>query len=153
MSKIETILGKLFHYRDITKVVDGQTLLYLRRYFILKTRWGSLFLHKIVRSDDDPDPHDHPWDFTSFILASGYGDQQWFWDGSTRYFHRLERVKPRTVVRRRAEHTHRVIIEPGKPAWTLVFTKNKRRPWYFVTESGPVYWREYLNDWGPNTLD
>ena len=73
---IEPLLRLVFRYRDIEKKGMG---LYLRRFYLTpRTRpswwpdswkWYRFFLHHIVRSDDDRDPHDHPWDFTSLILG------------------------------------------------------------------------------------
>ena len=181
MGLLERILCKLLPYRDITKIVDGKEALYLRRFFLKRGKKGSttgdeggIFLHVIHRQDDDRDPHDHPWDFTSVILKGGYWDEQWSWtdpvfeaegcgarihdgcgggcvgDGSTmepgyRSHTGNEWVGRGRVVRRAAEHLHRVQgIKPGRPAWTLVFTSPRRREWGFVTEHGWVHWREYL---------
>lgn len=87
----ERLLCLLLPHRDITKVVDGEELLYLRRFFLKRAKKGSttgdeggVFLHVIHRSDDDRDGHDHPWDFTSVILSGGYWDEQWRWiEGET----------------------------------------------------------------------
>ena len=120
-----------------------------------------MYLHHILRPDDDPDPHSHPWNFTSFIITNGYMDETWFWsdgrpdlgDPGPDYPKRTgpyyEEVFPWTRVHRKAEHIHRVILrfdEAGHyiPAWTLVFTGLYRRSWTFVTKVGHVPWRKYL---------
>jgi hypothetical protein len=181
VSLLERVLCKLLPYRDITKVVDGVETLYLRRFFLRRGKKGSttgdeggIFLHVIHRNDDDRDPHDHPWDFTSVILKGGYVDEQWRWDegdydeegcearihdgcggscngdGSTgspgyRTFTDTEPVGVGSIVRRYADHLHRVQgIVPGRPAWTLVFTGARRHDWGFVTETGWQHWRKYL---------
>ncbi len=166
MSLLERILCKLLPYRDITKVVDGKETLYLRRFFLKRSQSksmtgdeGGIFLHVIHRNDDDRDPHDHPWDFTSVILKGGYDDEQWQWvetsgvtigpfrgpPGGYKQWLGNERVSFGTVVKRPAEHLHRVQgIEPGRPAWTLVFTGPRRREWGFVTDFGWESFRSYL---------
>jgi hypothetical protein len=181
MSWFERLLTKLLPYRDITKVVDGQELLYLRRFFLRRGKKGSttgdeggIFLHVIHRNDDDRDPHDHPWPFTSLILSGGYWDEQWAWTDEERVKYQCnvrvhdgcgggcngdgsvtfpgyrthignEWVGRGRVVRRPAEHLHRVQgIKPGKPAWTLVFTGPRRRDWGFVTDDGWTHWRTHL---------
>jgi hypothetical protein len=154
----EKLLTKILPYRDITKVVDGVELLYLRRFFLRRGKKGSttgdeggIFLHVIHRQDDDRDPHDHPWSFTSLILKGGYWDEQWLWVDDDRSWpdYRVhtgnEWVGRGRIVKRSAEHLHRVQgITPGRPAWTLVFTGPRRREWGFTTEHGWVHWREYL---------
>lgn len=157
---------------------EGYTTLYLRRFYLFRSRWlglnfGDVYLHHIVRSDDDPDPHDHPWSFLGFILKGGYRDDQYRWhvpgltletdfsvktDGSGRSYvdRRIiysagrregpfpETVKPLSIIRRPATHIHKVIVPEGKTAWTLIFTTGYGRDWNFITEKGPVMWRKYL---------
>lgn len=68
--------------------VDQATLLYLRRFYVFRAKWfgkwaakhlGDIYLHHIVRNDDDESPHDHPWGFTGIVLAGGYADECWEW--------------------------------------------------------------------------
>lgn len=138
-------------------VKTKHTVLYLRRFYLWRSSWvglnfGDLYLHKIYRSDDDPDPHDHPWNFRTFVLKGGYYDESWtFVDGQR---HRLylpgSSVSAPATRYRPREHIHRVILTDGKPAWTLVWTSGYTRDskgdadWCFVTERARVPWRIYL---------
>lgn len=169
-------LSWILEYFDITKTVDGQDVIYLRRFFLWRGKNRRVFLHAFLRSDDDPEPHDHPFDFTSIILSGGYIDENWGFvvDGEGykqlakgyrleangkhfapadkheitghRLFRRNERVLPWSIVKRRAEHIHRVILDRGT-AWTIVIAGPDRRPWYFIKEDRKVWWREYLGVW------
>jgi hypothetical protein len=129
---------------------------YLTRYTLLATRWFTLCLHIFHRSDA-PDLHDHPWDFWSLILWRGYIEQT----PSGR-----RRVWPGMLLRRRAEHVHRVELlprytqqltqieyMPGRrvlgqrqighlPAVTLVLMRPRRRTWGFFTAAG---WQPFLD--------
>lgn len=171
---VDTKLCRWFEYKDIEKE-EG---LYLRRWFLdsptqgaprwvrkLAARYGDhRYLHRILRSDNDRDPHNHPWDFTTRVMWSGYYDETWmcgawwcfpavYWSKSlsthTRWLRQYERY---------AEHAHRVRLYTDaqgneKEAWTLVTRGKYRRHWEFMTANGPVVWREYLNYWGPDSLD
>ena len=53
---------------DITKLVDGEEMLYLRRWYLFRCRWFSVRLHHIVLPDVDRWPHDHPWPFVAIVL-------------------------------------------------------------------------------------
>ena len=48
---------------------------YLERYYMFLTNRNicpfNIFIHKFLKSDPD-DLHDHPWGFTTFIIAGGY---------------------------------------------------------------------------------
>lgn len=170
----------LWPHVDITKTIDGEKVLYLRRWFLwrnkwwrkigLHVNWGNLYLHKIVRSDDDPDPHDHPWSFASLVFKGGYFDEQYLWNApysfswdKARIYQGLRLVRPFMIVRRRAEHIHRVILTKDYtdtenpitiPSWSLVATGPYRRNWSFITERGPILWWTYLGVKQPaNPLD
>ncbi|MHB8407858.1 MAG: hypothetical protein ACYDHY_07045 [Acidiferrobacterales bacterium] len=161
MNIIEKLLCCFFEHVDIIKEVNGEKVVYLRRWFISQGPKGSVYLHRILRSDDDPDPHDHPWDFKTFIIKGGYDDVQYTFaekvvhelEGTTtihparRFYLGKERVRPGQFLFRPAEHCHQVKLRNDKPAWTLVFLGLKRRDWCFVTAAGPVLWKQYLNVW------
>ena len=103
----------------------------LIRYFLLRTRWGNLYLHHFLRSDSDRHFHDHPWDFTSFLLG-GY----------------IEHTPAGTFRRRRFSILHRPAewkhwVEVPKPVWTLILVRRRRRQWGFWTERGWVQHRAY----------
>jgi hypothetical protein len=172
---LQRLLQKFFRLHDIVKTVDGQEQLYLRRYYIAETRWGNIFLHNICRSDDDPDPHDHPWNFLTIVLKGSYYDEAydflardlskqggetydasygkklgllpWFNEqpGARERQGFSRRVRRFRPTYRKATHIHRVIL--NKPVWSLVFTGKTFRPWGFVKEDRWVFWRDYLNNW------
>ncbi len=124
---------KIFKYFNIKGKCGTGT--YLKRWQI-ETRWFSIKLHKFLRSDEDEDQHDHPWDFITFILKGGYWeempDKSQVWR------------KPFTIHYREATHKHRVILGT-KPSWSLVVTGPRIRSWGFHTPQGWVYWKDYLN--------
>lgn len=110
---------------------------YMHRW-ILRTPWGTLRLHHILRSDADRHLHDHPFDFTSFLLTGGYTEE-------TPGKGEMRQVKwwPRfSVVRKKAEDLHKLILE--KPLWTFVISGPKTRAWGFQTELGWINHKEYV---------
>jgi hypothetical protein len=46
----------------------------LRWYLIPRNRFFNVYLHKIVRSDDDRALHDHPWWWLSVMLKGRYAE-------------------------------------------------------------------------------
>ena len=132
---------------------------------------GRLRLHIFYRGDNDPDPHDHPWDFWTFPLTSYVeevtnphvtGD-----DRGNPYVYR--RVVERFQLHyRRATHCHRVLgrwsgaLTPVpmssdfKPApthtdgkiITLVWRGKSERPWGFLRDRDGKWcwtpWKEYV---------
>lgn len=138
------LLCAIFPYRDI--VVDGQ--LYLRRFFITPRSWPvRVFLHRIYLSDAGLLLHCHPWSWLGFIITGGYIEHL------PRSGHVLgellgtirRRIRPGSVVFRRAEHVHRVELVDGRPAWTCLFVGRTRRVWGFYHDDGTwVDWRTHL---------
>lgn len=113
---------------------------YMHRWIWL-TPWGSLRLHHILRSDADRHLHDHPFDFTSFLLTDGYIEVTpcVLPNGQLARQHEF---KPRfSRVRKVAEEAHLLVLT--RPLWTFVVTGPKRRNWGFHTEKGWIYYRDY----------
>lgn len=64
---------KRFGKIEIKKDIDGESTVYLRRWYLWRLESGrSIRLHHILFPDQDPDPHDHPWWFFSIVLWGGY---------------------------------------------------------------------------------
>lgn len=87
----------------------------------IETRWGSLRLHHWRAPDDDRHFHDHPWGFTTVVLAGGYTDRSPEGD---------DHLRRGSIRHRPAEHQHTVVPDQGG-AWTLVITGPKIRDWGF----------------------
>lgn len=96
----------------------------------------SVLLHYFEQGDDDQALHDHPWDFTTDLLAGSYVEHlpplDWkpcsvlgpAWDDCTQKHHSGDRVI------HQAEDLHCVgRVEPG--TFTLVRTGRRRRRWGF----------------------
>ncbi len=60
---------KLFLIKEI-RSKSGE--LHFRRYRLFWTPWLAIYIHRIYKSDEDLHPHNHPWNFISFILSGGY---------------------------------------------------------------------------------
>lgn len=120
----------LLPWRDITR--DGD--LYMRRFYIVRTRWFSLFLHCIFRSDVDADLHDHPWSFIAMLLTGCY------YEYDELGCHKIYPFSPRF---RHAEYLHRLHLD--KPVWTLFAHGPRRREWGFQTDTGWVHWEKYCD--------
>lgn len=117
---------------------------YLIRWTLLQTRWGKVMLHRFFRSDYEGALHDHPWRFVSIILAGGYWEvtsedphlKPWEWWPIRLAPNQARWFGPGRILRRPAQWRHRVAIEPGKGAWSLVFTGPKVREWGFWCPGG-----------------
>lgn len=135
-------------YMDITKNINGQKVLYMRRWFLWETAKGNFYLHRIVRSDDE-DYHSHPWPFNSLIISGGYYDMAAkVAQGLTRkhLVVTVEQTKSFHIYRRPATHLHKVLL--FKPSWSLVWvgTYDKKNEWGFTLDDGTfVPYRKYLN--------
>jgi hypothetical protein len=134
----ERLLGIFFEHEDIVKPGKG---LYLRRFYVRRNtaEHGGLYVHHIYRSDDDRDPHDHPFRFRSLVLKGGYWEEEWRaapgiwpWMPSKRWY------GPGRVLTRPATWLHRLRLPTGKTCWTLVAIGRREREWGFATKDGWV---------------
>jgi hypothetical protein len=155
----EPFIGK----RTIYDEVGESRTPYMTRAWI-----GRLRLHIFYRGDNDPDPHDHPWDFWTFPLTSYLEDvttqlrdavAEGRPEPSPRYQKRLQLVCAWRWHYRHAEYCHRVIgraverykddykILPGKIV-TIVWIRKRDRRWGFLKQRDGkwcwVHWKEYI---------
>lgn len=99
------------------------------------------------RGKTDPDVHDHPWPFITFVLRGSYDDMvacpwhhspqgacepayEWAKGCGGSGLIVGERMRAGMVRRRAAEHIHRTRTHE-RGAWTLVITGKKVREWGF----------------------
>lgn len=111
---------------------------YLKRLRIVQTPWFGLYVHWIYLPDNDRDPHDHPWNFTSMVLRGGYTEVlHTSRDDCAMHEHR------RWSIHRMPTHLAHGIVRLQPRTITLIFTGRRSRDWGFWTEDGWVPWREY----------
>ncbi|MDE2103129.1 MAG: hypothetical protein KGL39_38140 [Patescibacteria group bacterium] len=108
----------------------------LRWYLIPRNRWFNVYLHKIMRSDDERARHDHPWLNISVLLKGRYievVDGGWW-----------KARRAGDVVFRRATTAHRLIVLPGEHVWSLFITGPKIREWGFHCANGWRHWTDFV---------
>lgn len=150
----ERILSLLFRRQEIPARFDKDKL-YMRRFFVFPAIavlgiWER-YLHVFYRSDEDPDPHCHPFAFKTRVLLGGYVDENWTCkqtpDGYSRKVTNFTVMERGDSADRPATYIHRVhLIDPTKRTWTLVARSSKVRSWFFYTVNGPVGHKEYLRE-------
>lgn len=108
---------------------------YLRRWWIVpRNEFQNVYLHEILRDDDDRALHDHPWDNVSLLLAGAY--REITPDGT---FLR----EAGALIHRRATDSHRLELVGGKPCISLFFPGPKVRDWGFHCPQGFVSWQDF----------
>lgn len=131
MNWLAKLADRVAHERfDIGRNDD----VYLTRWTLWGKREGStlgraVFLHQFHRSDYDDALHDHPWPFTSVILAGGYYEYAVGQDGIIR----KRWYGPGRVLKRPAAWKHRVelALDTEGRVFSLVFRGVKERSWFF----------------------
>lgn len=95
----------------------------------------SICLHEFHRSDEDPDCHDHPFSYGSFILHGQYREHSH--DESFTDRHQF------SFAYRPATHRHRVeLLTTG--LWTLCIKIDAKRNWGFWRQNQFIPWRDYI---------
>lgn len=103
---------------------------YMKR-LLVKTPWGYLRFHRILRADNERVPHDHPFDFTSIILWGGYTEALVLPDGSRVFL----TFRIGDLLQRKAEEAHSIVhVLPG--TLTMVFGGRKKKELGFYTDKG-----------------
>jgi hypothetical protein len=132
---------------DITGTAGPEDV-YLRRHYLVRSRWVNIFIHQFFRSDRD-DLHCHPWDFATYLVRGAYTERKWNPQtgqvDETRRANYLNKigvfVKLNRLVLRRATDQHQVLTdrpyslaEARLAPLTVCFTGPARREWGFWRE-------------------
>lgn len=150
--------GRVFY---ITGGPAGKTV-YLVRYIPFKSKYMCLYIHRFMRSDAD-DPHDHPWNFFTYVISGGYSEV--YYDKTPQksrnkftalWTKRINRRLPGSIAYRRATDVHQVVVdrdyemsEIQQAPFTLCLIGPRIREWGFwpLINKGNTWidWRRYLN--------
>jgi hypothetical protein len=110
----------------------------LRRWWIIpRNRLFNIYLHQILRSDDDRALHDHPWINCSIILKGRYMEVT----PANSFMRRRW-----SVTFRRAVAAHRLVIARGESCWSLFITGPMIRQWGFHCPQGWRHWKLFVNE-------
>ena len=115
--------SKIIHRDHGTK-----RLVYLKRFYLIRTKWLAVFIHQFFDSDEEIGPHCHPWNNMSFVRRVGYfehlADGQKVWRPPGFWCFRM------------AEQFHRVQLQPGTEGkvWTIFVRFRRRRKWGFLLD-------------------
>ncbi len=122
---------------------------YMNRWYVIpRNRLFNIYLHQILRSDDDRALHDHPWLNCSIVLSGSYHEvmpvsaPSWSWPLPPQF------CRPRTagsIVLRRPSAAHRLEVDPGRPCWSLFITGPNVRTWGFWCPRGFRPWQQFVD--------
>lgn len=128
-------------WADIPTASDPRYV-YLRRLRIFQTPWFALYLHFIYETDEDRDPHDHPFSFWSMILRGEYQEIVYPWVAQQDFRSFTQHHRRLSLHHMPLLSAHR-IMQASDGLMTLVFCGRKQRDWGFYTPDGFLGWREY----------
>ena len=109
---------------------------YMLRWYVLpRNKLFNIYLHKILRDDDDRALHDHPWMSVSLLLKGKYTEVT---DAGR------ESYSAPAIRLRYSTFSHRIELHGGT-AWTLFFTGPVIRNWGFHCPKGWVRWQDFVD--------
>lgn len=128
-------------------IIGGANNPYMFRWYIIpRNRFFNVYLHKIVRDDDDRALHDHPWASLSLVLSGRYCEITHSHSPAGGERAERRRVYGRgSIIYRSATYSHRLEVINQQPCWTLFLTGRKVREWGFFCRAGWKPWHEFVD--------
>jgi hypothetical protein len=140
--------GTLWAFMKVFEIpdLDDPTQVYLKRWRIIQTPYFGIYLHKILLPDGDRNPHNHPWDFWSFILKGQYTEEFKIARGT----HERPNTWRRGSFHKMWIHNFHRITLLEVPTWTLVFTGKRVQDWGFLDGLEFIPHAQYIKDHYPD---
>ena len=129
---LETYLYNKGKYFVITgrPINNTETVPYLVRYFVFRSKWLNVYIHRFLRSDAD-ELHDHPWDFATYVVEGSYKEHT---------FYGVTEREQGSLAFRRATDFHRVEVDKNRPIeevkdapLTLFVSGPRKKEWGFIS--------------------
>lgn len=105
---------------------------YLERYLVARVGAHAIFLHRFLASDPDRGLHDHPWSRSvSLLICGGYIEKRLMSKaGKLWMIVRRRNAGQFNVIR--GDDFHQLVLEPGRPAWSLFYHGPRIKIWGFA---------------------
>jgi len=125
---------------------------YLIRSIVFKSKWFCIYIHRFL-SSDKPVPHDHPWNFFTWIISKGYVEQLYFDIGVRDDQQTCWSIarRPGSIIRRKCSDVHRVVVskeysleEKNEAPLSVCFIGPRKQEWSFYDNGKKIDWREFL---------
>lgn len=128
---------------------------YLIRYILFGKSKFNIYFHRFMRSDDKI-PHDHPFNFFTFVFTKGYKEIKYIHNTETGILEEKEINRyPMSIAYRKHNDIHRVVVDKTRtleeindaPLTVCVLYRCKST-WGFVKNTKRGYewidWRKFL---------
>lgn len=161
MSLLERFAGWLIRRagrRDPDFVIgaDNPDGAYMKRWWVIpRNRVFNVYLHQVLRDDDDRALHDHPWLNCSIVLRGGYIEHTIEAGG----IHRRTFRRPGSIKLRLPSAAHRLELRWDRdvaekiPSWSLFITGPNVRTWGFhCPDKGWVDWKTFTRAGAPGEI-
>ncbi|MGR3605308.1 hypothetical protein [Sulfitobacter sp.] len=119
----------------------------LRWFWIPRNRFFNVYVHSVLRDDDDRALHDHPWASLSLMIESGLIEEYKNNSGEKH----LRAIEPMQWVYRDAKFAHRLMVRDA-PALTVFMTGPRVRQWGFLCPQGWRHWKDFVGADNPGDV-
>jgi hypothetical protein len=125
-----SFFNKIFLVKEI---ISKEGVVHFRRYRLFHTPWFRIYIHKILKSDEDIHLHSHPWHLLSFILRGSYSEiyaQHPNWKSL-----KEKTLNAGNVNYHKPCDIHKLTLK-SKEVWSFVIAYGKSKNWGYRLKDG-----------------
>lgn len=156
LSFIGNIMGRkakqIMAKREPDFIIGSKEEPYMRRWWAIpRNRFFNIYIHEIIRDDDDRALHDHPWPSLSYCVEGGVFETyaKYIGEGVTRRRSDILRwIGQGKWIYRSPNFAHRLELPEnisGRSTITIFMTGPRIREWGFLCPKGWRHWKDFVS--------
>lgn len=125
----------MFFCKKVKEIINKRGERIFTRFALFYSTYFAIYIHKLYASDSDPYPHNHPWNYISFVLQGGYREHKVKLKADGTRISKVVKRKRFSLAYSGRKAYHRILRLFKTPTVTLFITWGKHQEWHYLNDN------------------